>query len=193
MLIFLIRYELFCFEQSLDYKFSMKHPQSYVHTLIADFKRISYEGSSNRDSTYKNESVDPSGGRSATETEEEVSDRESSARREWALAAEAALYTLQLTNASQLYSPLVIAVCALKATEPHGSLSLTLHDFLLERFGETTHSLIEKLPVITAILGAAKTPIDLVYLKSVCMERLKKDSVWSKAKVKQIKTELPTG
>lgn len=127
------------------------------------------------------------------ETEEEVSDRESSARREWALAAEAALYTLQLTSASQLYSPLVIAVCAMKATEPHGALSLTLHDFLMKRFGETTHSLTEQHPVITAILGAAKTPIDLVYLKSVCMERLKKDSVWSKAKVKQIKNELPTG
>ena len=136
MLIFLIPYELFRFEQSLDYKFSIKHPQSYVHTLIADFKRISYEMSSNRDSTYKNDSVDSSGGRSAMETEEEASDRESSARREWALAAEAALYTLQLTNASQLYSPLVIAVCAMKATEPHGALSLTLHDFLMKRFGD---------------------------------------------------------
>ena len=181
-----------CFEQALDYEFSVKHPQSYVHTLIADFKRVSSEVSSNRNSFSNNEPLDSAGGRGAMETEEEVSDRESTARREWALAAEAALYTLQLTSASQLYSPLEIAVCAMNATEPSGALSLTLQDFLLRRFGNTAQSLVKNLSAITAILDAAKGPIDLLFLKTVCMERLKKDSVWSKAKVKKPKLELPT-
>jgi hypothetical protein len=37
-------------------------------------------------------------------------------------------------------------------------------------------------------LGIAKEPIDMKFLKSTCMERLKKESVWSTAKVKKPKS-----
>ena len=172
----------------------MKHPQSIVHTLIADFKRIcgavtSNSGSGSGVSKHVDdlEFSDPS----AMDVEEGTLDKESNARREWSLAAEAALVVLQLSNAALLFSPLVVAVCALKATQPEGAFNISLESFLFRRFGEAANSLLEHFATIECMLETAKAPTDLSFLKNVCMERLKKESVWSKAKVKKSKSSLP--
>jgi hypothetical protein len=165
----------------------MKHPQSYVHTLIADFKRVSVE-MTNRNSSDGSTESDRG---SAMDVEEGGADVESMARKEWSSAAEKILHVLQLSKAALLFSPLVIAVAALKSTEPMGVFNITFDAFLQRRFGNAADSLIIHYSAIEVIVDAARTPIDLVFLKTVCMERLKKDSVWSKAKVKKPKSSQP--
>ena len=179
----------------MDFQFSVKHPQSIVHTLIADFKRISAEvtcnGSSSGGVSKYGDDLELSSSSSAMDVEEGTPDRESNARREWAIAAEAALIVLQLSNAALLYSPLVVAVCALKATQPDGVFNISLDSFLFERFGDAANALLDNYATIEGMLEIAKTPIDMSFLKNVCMERLKKESVWSKAKVKKPKQKAP--
>ena len=170
----------------------MKHPQSIVHTLIADFKRISAEvtcngGSGSGVSKHVDDLEFSSSSSSAMDVEEGTLDRESNARREWAIAAEAALIVLQLSNAALLFSPLVVAVCALKTTQPDGVFNISLDSFLFKRFGDTANALLDNYATIEGMLEVARTPIDMTFLKNVCMERLKKESVWSKAKVKKSK------
>lgn len=165
----------------------MKHPQSYVHTLIADFKRVSVEMSNSSNS----EGFSEADRGSAMDVEEGGADMESMARKEWSSAAEKILHILQLSKAALLFSPLVVAVAVLKSTEPIGAFTITFDAFLQRRFGNAADSLIMHYSAIEGIIDAARTPIDLVFLKTVCMERLKKDSVWSKAKVKKPKSSLP--
>jgi hypothetical protein len=165
----------------------MKHPQGYVHTLIADFKRVSVE-MSNRNNGEGSKEL---GRGFAMDVEEGGADMESMARKDWSSAAEKILHILQLSKAALLFSPLVIAVAALKSTEPIGVFNITFDAFLQRRFGNTADSLINHYSAIEGMIDAAKTPIDLVFLKTVCMERLKKDSVWSKAKVKKPKSSQP--
>lgn len=173
----------------MDFKFSVKHPQSIVHTLIADFKRISAEVTCNGGSGISKHVGDSEfSTSSAMDVEEGALDRESNARREWAIAAEAALIVLQLSNAALLFSPLVVAVCALKATQPDGVFSTSLDSCLFRRFGEAASALLNNFAAIESMLEIAKAPIDMTFLKNVCMERLKKESVWSKAKVKKSKS-----
>lgn len=166
----------------------MKHPQSYVHTLIADFKRISSE-ISNRNNT---EGVSVEASRSnVMDVEDGGADAESTARKEWSSAAEKVLNILQLSKAALLFSPLVIAVSALKSTEPTGIFGITLDMFLQRRFGSAADALTVHYSAIEGMVDVARAPIDLAFLKTVCMERLKKDSVWSKAKVKKPKSSQP--
>ena len=175
-----------------------------MHTLIADFKRMSnlssitdstkYQGST---TTQFQSDIDQGGSSMDIEgalIDKEIGnnneiggDKESAARREWSIAAESTLIILQQSNLALHYSPLVIAVAALKTTEPTGSLGMTLDTYLSKRFGESSITLLKEYESMTETIESARVPIDLVFLISVCMERLKKESVWSKAKVKKPK------
>lgn len=180
----------------------MKHPQSYVHTLIADYKRLSFEMDDSRtkvaSSSNSKKSSSNDGITAATcqvaflDAADEASDfvvanLESATRREWSIAAESALITLQQSNAALLYSPLVIAVSALKLTEPVGELAVTFSAYMQRRFGVTANLLLEHYEALEVMVETARVPVDLVFLKTICMERLKKESVWSKAKIKKPK------
>ena len=132
------------------------------------------------------ESLEGREGAEGRESKESREGKESAARRHWAISAESVLITLQQSNAALRYSPLVIAVAALKYTEPVG-LQITMDVYLRGRFGEAASVLLEQFQVLSAMVETAGRPIDLGYLKAVCMERLKKESVWSKAKVKKPK------
>ena len=174
-----------------------------MHTLIADYKRLTAEmvDSSTEVTEYRNVSGDINR-EDATESINQLMDiedtadvsgylgiinSESAARKEWSIAAESILIALQLSNAALLYSPLVIAVAAMKQTEPVGELVVKFDGYLQRRFGVTASVLLEHYRELEAMMKIAKEPIDLVFLKAVCMERLKKESVWSKAKVKKPK------
>jgi hypothetical protein len=163
-----------------------------MHTLIADFKRLSIEMTGNNSSSSgnitgsrcqrDNESQD------AAEGEGSSADRQSVGRKEWSEAAEGALYALQLSNASLLYPPLMIAIAALKITEPLGLFPITFDAYLSKRYGPVPQ--LTSCGLIERVLKKAKEPVDLQFLKTVCMERLKKESVWSKAKVKKSKVPV---
>jgi hypothetical protein len=57
----------------------------------------------------------------------------------------------------------------------------------LNRFGETAKILLEQSIQVAKMIPVASEAVDMSYLKSVCMERLKKESVWSKSKGKKDK------
>ena len=185
--------------QALDFNLDVKHPQSYVHTLIADYKRLTSEmvdSSTGVRDTIKVDATIPSVQLLATEDTADTAgnfsivNAESVARKEWSVAAESALIALQLSKAALLYSPLIIAVAAMKQTEPVGELVVKFDAYVLKRFGLTGSVLLKHYGELEAMMKFAKEPIDLVFLKAVCMERLKKESVWSKAKVKKPKVSL---
>ena len=143
--------------EALNFELAVEHPKSMVGTFIADFKRVANSSSSSS----------------------------SSSSREWSAAAEEVVWDLQVAAGALRFSPAAVAVCALRECEGKaaGAFSLTFDAYLTQRFGaEAAAELLSQAASVALLLPEAREEVTHDYLKKECLEWLKTESKWSKAR-----------
>ena len=95
------------------------------------------------------------------------------------------VWDLQVAAGALRFSPAAVAVCALRECESAaaGAFPLSFDAYLTQRFGtEAAAELLAQAASVTQLLPEAREVVDHDYLKKECLEWLKTDSKWSKAR-----------